>query len=193
MTCFCHNSCCLSYVMSLANLYFRKHIGHGMLSDISISHGSVATPLRCGGICNDIFIANFLLSVIVKNFENRSLFGKVMDKSLVSCFLWTTVYHLIDFVFDSRVGFSATADRMHLVPDGPNPRGDCPLSWNILTDHISTMGYPLHFHEVQGSFRTTQQKTIRCLLSAESEPYRLPACSTENLYFTIITRPSMTD
>jgi len=39
-----------------------------MLSDINISHGSVATPLRCGGIRNDIFIANFLLSVTVKEF-----------------------------------------------------------------------------------------------------------------------------
>jgi len=39
-----------------------------MLSDINISHGSVATPLRCGGICNDVFIANFLLSVTVKEF-----------------------------------------------------------------------------------------------------------------------------
>jgi len=39
-----------------------------MLSDINISHGSVATPLRYGSICNDGFIANFLLSVIVKQF-----------------------------------------------------------------------------------------------------------------------------
>jgi len=39
-----------------------------MLSDINISHGSVATLLRCGRICNDIFIANFLLSVTVKEF-----------------------------------------------------------------------------------------------------------------------------
>ena len=63
-----------------------------MFSDINISHGSVATPLECGGICNDTFIANFLLSVTVKNFENRSSFGEVTDKSLVSCFYWTTVY-----------------------------------------------------------------------------------------------------
>jgi len=77
VTCFCHNSCCLSYVMS----------GHAMLSDIIISYGSVATLFRCGVICNNVFIANFLLSVTVKNFENRSLFGEAMDKSLVSCFL----------------------------------------------------------------------------------------------------------
>jgi len=62
VTCFCHNSCCLPHVMSLASLYFRKqcHIRY------ALSQGSVATPLRCGGICNDLFIANFLLSVAVK-------------------------------------------------------------------------------------------------------------------------------
>jgi len=40
-----------------------------MFSDINISQGSVATPLRCDGICNDLFIANFLLSVTVKEFD----------------------------------------------------------------------------------------------------------------------------
>jgi len=35
---------------------------------LNISQGSVAMPLRCGGICNDLFIANFLLSVTVKEF-----------------------------------------------------------------------------------------------------------------------------
>jgi len=41
-----------------------------MFSDINISHGSVATPSRCDGICNDLFIANFLLSVTVKELKN---------------------------------------------------------------------------------------------------------------------------
>jgi len=39
-----------------------------MLSDINISQGNVATPLRCDGICNDLFIAHFLASVTVKEF-----------------------------------------------------------------------------------------------------------------------------
>jgi len=39
-----------------------------MLSDINISHGSVATPLRYVGNCNDDFIANFPLSVTMKEF-----------------------------------------------------------------------------------------------------------------------------
>jgi len=39
-----------------------------MLSDINISQGSVATPLKCGAIFNDSFIANFLLCATVKEF-----------------------------------------------------------------------------------------------------------------------------
>jgi len=39
-----------------------------MFSDINISQGSVATPLRCGEISNDLFVANFLLRVTVKEF-----------------------------------------------------------------------------------------------------------------------------
>jgi len=40
----------------------------------------------CGGICNDLFIANFLLSVTVKEVKNQSILGEDMNKSLVSCF-----------------------------------------------------------------------------------------------------------
>jgi len=40
-----------------------------MFSDTNISQGSVATPLRCGGTCNDPFVANFLASVTVKEFR----------------------------------------------------------------------------------------------------------------------------
>jgi len=29
---------------------------------MTVSHGSAATSLRCGGICNNWFVANFLLS-----------------------------------------------------------------------------------------------------------------------------------
>jgi len=39
-----------------------------MFSYINISQGSVATTLSGDGLCNDIFIANFLLSVTVKEF-----------------------------------------------------------------------------------------------------------------------------
>ena len=45
-----------------------QHIGYAMFSSINISQGSVSTPLRCGGICNDLFIADFQLSVTVEEF-----------------------------------------------------------------------------------------------------------------------------
>ena len=45
-----------------------QHIGHGMFSDINILQGrpSVSTPLGCGGIFNDDFIVNRILSATVK-------------------------------------------------------------------------------------------------------------------------------
>jgi len=70
-------------------------------SDIHISQGSVTTYLRCGGIFKYSFITNLLQSLTAnllqiyqwvcqwKNFENRLTFGKVMGKSLVSCFFET--------------------------------------------------------------------------------------------------------
>jgi len=54
----------------------------------------------------------------------------------------------IDFAFDSSVGFSGSADRMVLLPVGPNPRGGHSPFWKISNDHISGMGYPIHFHEL---------------------------------------------
>ena len=55
-----------------------QHIGTLCFSDINISQSSVATPVRCGGICNDLFIANFLLSVTVKEFlKNDNTFVEI--------------------------------------------------------------------------------------------------------------------
>ena len=42
-----------------------------------------------GGICKHAFVAKLLLSLAVKNSENRSTFAEVMGKSLVSCFFLT--------------------------------------------------------------------------------------------------------
>jgi len=36
--------------------------------NMTVSEGSATIPLRCGGICNDRFVANFLLSLAVKEF-----------------------------------------------------------------------------------------------------------------------------
>jgi len=48
-----------------------------------MSQGSVAVPLRCGGIFKNNFFANLLVNLS---------YGEVMDKSLVSCFLFHSVY-----------------------------------------------------------------------------------------------------
>ena len=47
-----------------------------LVYNIRISQGSVATCFRCGGNFNDSFIANCPQSKPVKNFSNRSTFGK---------------------------------------------------------------------------------------------------------------------
>jgi len=72
-----------------------------MFSDINISQGSVATPLRCGGICNDIFIANFLLSVTVKEFLKMIILLLKYPPEYTAYFFWATLYILLQtsFVF----------------------------------------------------------------------------------------------
>ena len=40
--------------------------------------------LRCDGILNDYFITCLLLSLLVKEFENRPIFREVMGNSRVS-------------------------------------------------------------------------------------------------------------
>jgi len=65
-----------------------QHIGHAMLSDINISHGSVPALLSCGGICNDLY-CKFPAEC---NSERILKIGHyLVNKSLVSCFYWTTV------------------------------------------------------------------------------------------------------
>ena len=61
MRCFLTNEKCNEMMrwISLINKLF---------SDINISQGSVATRLRCGGIFNEYFIANFLQIITVKEF-----------------------------------------------------------------------------------------------------------------------------
>ena len=65
-------------------MYFRMML----FFDIHISQGSVATCLRRGGIFKHGFVANLLLSPLVKKFENRIIVGGVMAKSYVSCFFF---------------------------------------------------------------------------------------------------------
>ena len=50
------------------------------------------TRLRCGGIFNDSFIANFQEILKVKKFENRPVFDEVMPEILQTLFFPDTVY-----------------------------------------------------------------------------------------------------
>ena len=68
-------------------------------SDIHNSQGSVATHLRCGGIFKYESVANLPLSPWAKFFfENRSIFGEVIGKRLVSCFFDWLVYTLFHYL-----------------------------------------------------------------------------------------------
>ena len=54
---------------------------NGDFLNTDISQGSVATRLGYGGVFVYDFVTNFLRSLTVKEFENRSIFGEVMGKS----------------------------------------------------------------------------------------------------------------
>jgi len=65
-----HNGCCLPYPKSLASSYFSKtglqRTRHASFQTLLFYKVITATRLKCGGIFNERYIANFLLSVLVK-------------------------------------------------------------------------------------------------------------------------------
>jgi len=66
-----------------------------ILAKLDLTHCNYAVLCSLwyyGRIFNDFFIANLLLSVMVKNFEDRLGFGKVMAKNKVAPFFPDTVY-----------------------------------------------------------------------------------------------------
>ena len=67
VACFCHKSCCLPYVRSLAS---SETVCKGHASPLTVTFHKVCvvTCLRCDGIFNNSFIANLLESVPVKEF-----------------------------------------------------------------------------------------------------------------------------
>ena len=68
------------------NSFLHLLLKNGDFLNTDISQGSVATRLEHGGVFKCDFVTNFLLSLTIKNFKNRLIFGEVMGKSLVSCF-----------------------------------------------------------------------------------------------------------
>ena len=61
------------------------------------SQSCVATTMRLSSVCNEHFTANFLLSVTVKIFQNRSISTEDMNYSLVCC-IWNCSIDFIDFI-----------------------------------------------------------------------------------------------
>jgi len=53
----------------------------------NISEYNVETPVRCGGICNDRFTSNFLLSILVKKTLRIGQYLAKILISLATCFL----------------------------------------------------------------------------------------------------------
>jgi len=57
-----------------------------------VSHGSVETQLKCGGIFSNCVIAYCPQHVPVNNFENRLIFGEDMENDKVGCFFGTQCF-----------------------------------------------------------------------------------------------------
>jgi len=54
------------------------------------------TYFGCGGIYSNSFIANCLLILTVKKFENRLIFGEVMRRTKNGAIFCLTLYFVID-------------------------------------------------------------------------------------------------
>jgi len=75
----------------LSSKLFHISTKYWWILEIYISRGSVATQIRYGGIFSNHFITHFSRNLPVKIFENWSIFGQDMDKSLLLTF-GATVY-----------------------------------------------------------------------------------------------------
>jgi len=74
--------------------FIDSGLEHGNFLKSDIAQGSVVTQLRCGGIINKGFVANSLLNLKWKNFEDQLTIGEVMGNIIVgNCFLLT---HSVD-------------------------------------------------------------------------------------------------
>ena len=83
---------CVSKNVTL--FYFFYNFGRclSLFSDINVSQGSVATLVRCGGIFNANFIANFLMSQSVKELWKSADIWRSYHKSKKGDVFWNTVY-----------------------------------------------------------------------------------------------------
>jgi len=61
-------------------------------SDTDVSQGSSATPLRCGGIVNDNFVAYLLVNLQVKKIWKSVNIWRSYGQYCSGLFFWLTVY-----------------------------------------------------------------------------------------------------
>jgi len=69
--------------------FIHSGLEHCNFLSTDISQGSVVTQLRCGGMVNEDFVANLLMNLSVKNFENQSTFVEVKGKIIVAFYRLT--------------------------------------------------------------------------------------------------------
>jgi len=72
--------------MTLLRCYISTHL------TFQVSQGSAVTDLRWGENFNKLLFHSSFLNIVVKNYENPSIFARVIEKIKVARFLWTTVY-----------------------------------------------------------------------------------------------------
>jgi len=68
-----------------------------LVFDINVSHGSVATRLRCDGIFHNAFIAKLPLSLSVKEFWKSVNIWRSYIQNYSGMFFWLTVYIYITY------------------------------------------------------------------------------------------------
>jgi len=68
-------------------------IKFSLFSDTDVSQGSSTTPLRCGGIVNDDFVAYLLLNLSVKKIWKSVNIWRSCGQYCSALFFWLTVYY----------------------------------------------------------------------------------------------------
>jgi len=78
--------CNCSLSLNVCNIGLQRNL---RFLSTTVLQGSVVTQVNYGRIFNDFFIANLLLSAMVKKFEDWLGFGKVMAENKVAPFFRT--------------------------------------------------------------------------------------------------------
>ena len=151
-----------------------------LVFDINVSHGSVATRLRCGGMFHNDFIANLQLSLSVKEFWKSVNIWQSYRQKYSGMFFWLSVYRLCySFSYFEVINDDATrnvniAAYESLLVSMPYERmvTSVPTSW-----FPSTMDWVMSANESAGSPLASNRITaITDSLSHVSIGWRYWAC-----------------